>query len=177
MMKKMQVFKGRLGNKKGFTLIEVIAVLIILGIISAIAISRATGTDEANLRAEVDTLKGHLRYAQYLALNDMYTSDTSAADYATRTQWGIKRATNSYKLVKYVGGAELSTTPFNLPGESSSTHTFKAPIQATGAALILFDSWGSPYSTTSDKFTAAATITLTPGPESITITPETGFIR
>jgi MSHA pilin protein MshC len=155
----------RIRNNRGFTLIEVIAVLVILAILAAVAISRSTATEEANLRAEVDTLKAHLRYAQSLALNDL-----------SPVKWGIQISGSAYRLVKNPtgdGAAFDSPTPYNLPNESSDTHSI-LPFSAT-TVNILFDDWGIPYNSAT-KLAANATITLTPGSQSITITPETGFI-
>ena len=168
-----KILKYRCRNNKGFTMIEVIAVLVIIAIVAVVAISRGTGTSEAKMQAELNTLKGHLRYAQYLAMNDI---SSTTGGVVTGTQWGIVgTATNSYKLVKYVGGA-LQADTFNLPGDSSATHSFESPITASVTpALVLFDEWGSPYNA-STKLTAAVTITLNPGGQTITITPETGFI-
>jgi len=144
-------------------MIEVIAVLVIIGIIAVVAISRVTGTDAAKLQAEVDTLKGHLRYAQYLAINNI-----------SPVKWGIQVSGQSYKLVQNVSGDGATfTNPYNLPGESSATHSI-APLNAT-VVTILFDEWGSPYNA-STKLAADATIAFTPGSQSIKITLETGFI-
>ena len=150
-----EFLKDRCSNDKGFTLIEIIAVLIILGIIAAVAISRGTGTDAAQLQAEVDTLKGHLRYAQYLAMNDISSDATSP------TKWGIIINGSSYTLIKDVNGTQPS--PFNLPGESSAIHT--STISGAGTGTVLFDEWGSPSVTA-----------VTFGGQTITITPETGFL-
>jgi prepilin-type N-terminal cleavage/methylation domain-containing protein len=158
MMKRRQIVKGRLGNNRGFTLIEIIAVLVILAIISAVAISRGTGTDTASLQAEVDTLKGYLRYAQSLAMNDI-----------SPVKWGINLnvGTNAegkytYQLVKDPLGTSVFTSPYSLPNESGSIHAVSKPFTASGT--VLFDEWGRP--------TGSATI----GGQSITITAETGFI-
>lgn len=133
--------------------------LVIIAIISAVVISRGTGTDTANLQAEVDTLKGHLRYAQYLAMNanecNVPTSDT--------IKWGIRVDSSSYTLIKDVDGVQ--TSPFDLPNESSAEQSL--PINATGTGTVLFNEWGSPD-------TPIPAIAL--GSQSITITPETGFI-
>jgi prepilin-type N-terminal cleavage/methylation domain-containing protein len=154
MMKKRQIVKGRLGNDRGFTLIEIIAVLVILAIVSAVVISRGTVTDTASLQAEVDTLKGHLRYAQYLALNDI-----------PPVKWGIQVGGPSYILIKVDAG--VTTSPFSLPGGSSATHGFENGVTATGTGTVLFNEWGSP-----DIPIPAIAL----GGQSITITANTGFI-
>ncbi len=146
---------GRCGASPGFTLFEVIAVLVIMGILAAVAISRGTINQEANVKAEVDTLKSHLRYAQSLAMNEI-----------PPIRWGIQLNSSSYSLVKYDGDSEQTHT-FNLPGESSATHNFKSGVSANGSTLVFFDEWGSPGS---------SDVNLTVGGESITITGETGFI-
>lgn len=150
-----EIMKDRCRNNKGFTMIEVIAVLIILGIVAAVAMSRGTGTDEAKLQAEVNTLKGHLRYAQSLAMNDISSDATSP------TKWGIIINGSSYTLIKDVNGTQ--TSPFDLPGESSAIHT--STISGAGTGTVLFNEWGSP-SVTSVTFAG----------QTITITPDTGFI-
>jgi MSHA pilin protein MshC len=169
MMKRSQIVKNRRGDSRGFTLIEIIAVLVILAIFTAVAISSVTGKDAASLQAEVDTLKGHLRYAQNLAMNDI----SPTTGYATPTKWGINVTGTppyTYNLVKYVSGASATHT-FTLPGESSATHTFKFASGTTVTVIgnpILFDEWGSPGTT-------ASSITI--GGQLITITPVTGFIQ
>lgn len=150
------VMKNRFINNKGFTLIEVIAVLIVLGIVSAVVISRVSGIDEAKLQAEIDTLKGHLRYAQSLAMNEI-----------PPVKWGVQINAATFTLVRNETGDDVTfDSPYNLPNESSATHTFENGISAS-AATVLFDEWGSP---------GATSITVTMGGKSITITANTGFI-
>lgn len=155
MMKTVKIMKNRCKNKSGFTLIEVIAVLIILAIVSAVVISRVTATDTAKLQAEVNTLKGHLRYAQYLAMNDI-----------APVKWGINVGGSSYTLAKVDNTG--TTNPYSLPGDSSATHSFASGISASSSATpILFDEWGSP---------GIANINITLSGQTITIYAGTGFI-
>ena len=63
---------------------EVIVVVMLLSMLAAIAISRSNANEEAAIRAEIDTLKGHLRYAQYLAMNQATATATSPV------QWGFR---------------------------------------------------------------------------------------
>jgi prepilin-type N-terminal cleavage/methylation domain-containing protein len=157
----------RIRNNRGFTLIEVIAVLVILAILAAVAISRSTATEEANLKAGIDTLKSHLRYAQNLAMNEIYDTEAASSQYATRTKWGINVVGSSYSLVKYVADVSSAHT-YSLPGESSATHNFISGISASSSLNpVLFDDWGS---------SGNVNITITIGGQTITIMAGTGFI-
>ncbi|MBT8360762.1 MAG: type II secretion system GspH family protein, partial [Deltaproteobacteria bacterium] len=52
-----------LNSSHGFSMLEVICVLLLIGIISTVIISRAMD-NSAELLAEVEIVKGHVRYAQ-----------------------------------------------------------------------------------------------------------------
>jgi prepilin-type N-terminal cleavage/methylation domain-containing protein len=153
------------GFKKncGFTMLEVIAVLIILGIITAFVVSRSTNI-RAELSSETETVKAHLRYAQCMALaNDIYS-------------WRITLSSGSpdyYTLSKINKSDGTETNPINLPNEDSPTHTLPTGISITsGSGTVTFDEWGSPGITTLN-------IILSDGvgnSETITITKNTGFI-
>jgi MSHA pilin protein MshC len=158
MMKRSQIVKNRRGNSRGFTLIEIIAVLVILAIFTAVAISSVTGKDAASLQAEVDTLTSHLRYAQALAMNDI------SSDAASPTRWGITVSGPSYTLIKDISGAQ--TSPYHLPNESSETHTTTLTGTWTETGTVLFDELGSPSATS-----------VTYVGQQINITTGTGFIQ
>ncbi len=137
-------------------MIEMIAVLVIIGIMAAIAISHAMDTSSLNVNSEAAILKNNLRFAQIKAMGDI-APDT----------WGINVGSGSYTLV--CTGSNCPAVP-NLPGDNSVTHSFPSGITATPEA-INFDTWGSPIGNT-------PSITLTVGSQtaSITVTADTGFI-
>ncbi|MDD5759365.1 MAG: prepilin-type N-terminal cleavage/methylation domain-containing protein [Desulfobulbaceae bacterium] len=139
------------GNDKGFTLIEFIAVILLLGILSAIATSRSnTLGDEAKVASAIEIVKNHLRYAQTKAMN----SDVS---------WGINFAVSPYKLRR-------DTTDVNdtLPGDLPPGVSFTSSINP----LMFENRWGSPGNT-------SITVTVSKGTSSrtFTVTKNTGFIQ
>jgi Tfp pilus assembly protein FimT len=114
----------------------VIAVLIILAIISAVAVSRV-GSNESNLRAELDDLKAALRYAQQMAI----ASDSTMT--FTITVIGDRYTISASSTAGAV------SQPL-LPGEGSSSHFFSG-VSATTTGTFNFNEWGglvtgsSPY--------------------------------
>jgi len=146
---------------KGFTAIEIIAVIFIISIVGVLAISRMTSTKTYNVAAEVEVLKANLRYAQFRALSD---ADTAYG--VNNVTWGIKIYGNSsYTLQR--NGFDATT---HLPGENSPTHTMPSGISISGSD-VTFDVWGSPVEEN-------ISITITDGATSqiITVTKNTGFI-
>lgn len=109
----------------GFTLIEVIAVLIILGIVTAVAISRLSLP--GYLVSEADVLKASLRFAQLKALGD----DVAASG-------GIVFENSGYTLYKV-----SSPAPIYLPGVNSNHRNFASGV-TTSATAVNFDRWGNP---------------------------------
>jgi len=137
-------------------MIEVIAVLVILGIIVAVAVSRITASG-TELYTERDILKSNLRFAQFKALSNN--------DNATTT-WGILFSGGTYTLQK--NGANSS---INFPSDETATHNLSGGVTITAPASVAYNFWGSPGA-------ADVTVTLSQGGQatSFTITKTTGFM-
>lgn len=162
----MNLFHKKAADNKGFTMIEVIAVLIILGIITAIAVSRGLSTQQ-DLIPQADIVKSHLRFAQLKALQD---------DEAT---WGINfSSSTTYSLFTNGNTADTMT----LPGEDAKEVDLaqKSPGMTITTGIVSFDSWGRPCTNAagtilqSENRTIA--VSLSGQTETITITQNTGFI-
>ena len=146
---------------RGFTIIEVIVVLIVLGIITAVIISRASSTATYTLRSEADVIKTHIRYAQARAMN-------------TSTVWGINfPSSTTYSLFR--NGDTTDTVV--LPGVDSDPVTLPSGVTVS-TGIVSFNDWGSPYANATATGTSTnVTITVTcDETESISITKNTGFI-
>lgn len=161
--KSMRQFKRKPLNDEGFTLVEVIAVLIVFGILAAIAISRGMSTQN-DLIAQADVIKSHLRFAQLKALQD---------DRSDSEPWGINFGSGSTSYTLYRNNADAA---IHLPSADSSTYSFPSGSGITVTSLpatVNYDSWGSPVNA------GGATVTLSKsGSPSIVITvsAQTGHI-
>jgi len=164
-------------NRNGFTLLEVVAILVILGIITALAISQLSSSQN-NLIAATDTLTSHLRLAQARAMN------TSAA---TVSVWGVNFTSPTQYYLFY--GATASTcvpaaSKVAFPGAGSVDITPTGGVQVTNSTplIVAFDRFGTPYpaATLTTPLAAQLTITLKDNnnkTRTINITPQTGMIK
>ncbi|GAB6094420.1 hypothetical protein JCM14469_06720 [Desulfatiferula olefinivorans] len=130
----------------GFTLVEIIAVLLLMGIVAALVVAGGLGLGDTDEGAAADVLKTHLRYAQSRAMN---------GDRA----FGIVFSGGGYSLVRDPAGTAV---PVRLPGESALT----VPLPAAVSGSVTFDTWGRPSGMTS----------ISLGGRIVTITPDTGFV-
>jgi len=156
------------GRPSGFTLLELVAVLAVLGVLALVAASRFSNTLDAQV--EADALRMALRYAQSRAMADVYT-------------WGISFTSGSYTLVK----GESSTAV--LPGQGGERRNMPDGVSLSwnfaAGNTVYFDWRGQPVVTaiatignTAEPATAPQTITFRQGGQDtvVTITPYTGFV-
>ena len=169
-------------SHRGFTLIEVIAVLIIIAVIAVVAVSRSVDYS-AEVYAGADALKAHLRYAQTMAMNSNPSSGAAV--------WGISGTGSSYWLFQGTNPA-VAATYIRLPEDETfinSDRTINLTAKKIKLAVnftIYFDNRGIPYSAYTSKtvntpLAVALTINIQPLSAAapsvvITITPQTGYI-
>lgn len=140
--------------RRDYTLMEALAVLVVVGILSAVVVSRGVGPGPA-LATETALLRTNLRYAQTRAMSD------------TASSWSVALTGASYTLQR---NGIPATVPWS--GSTSPVHVLPAAVAITGGTgTLAYDSWGNPGPND-------WTITLSQGGRAatVTVTGVTGFI-
>jgi prepilin-type N-terminal cleavage/methylation domain-containing protein len=159
-------------RSSGFTILEIIVVLLLLSILAATLLGRSITTGTLEINSQTDIIRNHLRFAQSLAMK------------RTNTAWGIKFEAGQYGLIR---GTDPGANQESLPGVDNSTKVIlPSGISLStdlGEDFVYFDRLGKPYDLsdpdpTKRELKGKKYITVTAGTETriITITPETGLI-
>ncbi|WDN87757.1 hypothetical protein BuS5_00725 [Desulfosarcina sp. BuS5] len=151
-------------DNSGFTLVELLAVIVVLSTISAVAVSRFYFSD-SNLEAQTEAIKVYLRYAQVRSMN-------------TETVWGISCDGTDLWLYRD-GNINNKVLP---AGEDGVDVNLAEKGISMGAFTVSFNSWGKPCTdeagqTEWDTY-PPLTVNSVSGSDSrnIIITKNTGFI-
>ncbi len=169
------VAKGR----SAFTLVEILTVLVILGILSAILVPQLGGQSDFDAAAAARAVMSDLLYAQNRAIGTQqmqYVSfNVSQQRYGLYSlmspQTVLTHPVNHNNYVRTFGASGLN----NIDASSLTSASF------AGQATIAFDEMGAPYSynTATNSVTllsSAGTVVVSSGSYSLTISiePDTG---
>lgn len=159
-------------HSNGFTLVELIAVLVITGIIASIAAPRFIGVDAFDARGSYSTLVSALRYAQKTAIAQR---TTVCADVNTSTKLVVLtyRSSSSADCSASTAGAVIDPAT-----QLAYSKTLSKNIIITATTNPLgFDGLGRPVPNAVATFTVKNAVDSTESLRTITVEAETGYVR
>ena len=156
------------GRFRGFSLLELVTVLLMVGILAVFAAPRLFTIQSITLPAVAAQLVSNIRYAQSLSMSQ-------------GQRYRVNFTATTYQIT------DMSGVPIVQPVTASTAAISVSPATLSGYNLSLinnyvaFDTKGAPYisATAALAAPATATITLTSGSDTstITIAPETGRVK
>ena len=158
---------AKLRGSPGATMLEIVAVLVIIGLLAAVAFSDID-TNPYNVAAETNEFKASLRFAQSLAFTQAYLPAGTE-----ETTWGLLVTAGGYSLIR--GGAAQNDV--NLPGNDSPTYTLPSGVTLT-SGTISYNFRGMPSTAAGAALNSNTTFTVTAynKSETVTVTQQTGYI-
>ncbi len=162
---------------RGFTTVELVITIVILGILSGVAVPALAKISSLRHGAGLSVLVQDLRYAQSLAMSDQL-----------RTWVVFDVSANSYSMfIEPSAGAGRSG---RVPLEDPLTHDdllrdldelsvgalTLSSVNISGGVELEFDASGTPYDASESKLTTDAMLLFSDG-TSITIYSQTGFAQ
>lgn len=163
-------------RSSGFTMIEMVVVLLLMTIIAATVLGRAITTSDIDLSSATDKIRNQIRYAQSQA---MKRSDAV---------WGIQSDSDSRRYWMFRATATVMEDVI-IPGGDYAAGNTRITFDDLGADLnrftLVFDKLGRPYKAQTNGVPNDPVVTennpivtVSKGAtRPITVTPETGLIR
>jgi MSHA pilin protein MshC len=166
-------FSSRNPKSKGFTLIELVMVLILIGIISVVIAPKLGDVFTTKAGAFREKLRADIRYAQNLAM----TQNQRYRVYFNGT--GAGAPVSGYIVVNDANGnlawgeaGEIAQDPAgggNLSVTLNAGQYAGITVSTPAGGFIEFNSLGVP--------TAAVVLTITPGLQTVAVTAQTGAVN
>jgi len=170
-------FKPYRESGRGFTLIEILMVVVIMGIAAAIIVPQMAPRNDLQCASAARSLMGDLLYAQSrsIALGQMQYVQ-------------FNTSTNTYQVLDTISPNHVITHPVNQTPYTVTTGTGSLPNVAINSAsfdsntTVAFDSMGIPYSWTSGTgpvALSAGSVIFKAGAntKTVTISPFSGEIK
>ncbi|UCD80710.1 MAG: GspH/FimT family protein [Desulfobacterales bacterium] len=155
-------------NDHGFTVLEIVVVLVLISVIATVVFTRSITTDRINFVGQADKIIAHLHYARSMALK-------------RNEVWGIFNTGNEYWLFQWKD-PNYEMNRVLLPGCETEIISLTELNLTMESFILYFDGTGRPYEFNRyNPLNTNLAITIENSDRSqskvFNITPETGLIR
>ena len=151
-------------RESGFTLVELVAVMVITGIIASIAAPRFIGVDAFDARGSYGTLVSALRYAQKTAIAQR------------RYVYANVNAASHVVCIGYT--SNCSSAVIDPATQAAYSKTLSNNVTITASATpIGFDGLGRPVPNATANFTVQNAVVISEPTRTITVEAETGYVH
>jgi MSHA pilin protein MshC len=151
-------------RQNGFTIVELVAVMVIAGIIAAICAPRFVGVDAFNARGSYGTLTAALRYAQKTAVAQR------------RTVYAVVNTTARTVCLGYTSNCSSAVIDPATQAAYAKILSNNVNISAS-TTPIGFDGLGRPVPNATATFTIQNAVVPSESTRTITIEQDTGYVR
>ncbi len=169
---------GAHGKQFGFTLVELVMVIIILGVLAVYAAPRMFDTSAVNSRGFHDSALAYLRYAQKTAIAQRRIVCVA---FTGTTAITLSMAQNASTSAVTVNDCTTPTSPAltGPKGETPATLTAKSTAAfTTTPANFNFNGLGQPIASSGGAAKTTAMVLQVSGvSKSITVEPATGYVH
>lgn len=139
-------------RSEGFTLIELVVILLVLGILAAVALPKFFNLSDYQERVAYDEVAGAVRYAQKLAV-------------ASGCDVQVDQSGNSYALQQH--STDCTTGPFATILNHPVTSNSVSDVTLTSSpSSFVFNAMGR----------SSSAVTISVGAETMTVVAETGYV-
>lgn len=154
------------GRIAGFSLFELVLVLVVVGVLAVYAMPRLADAPEITLSAASARLAANIRYAQSLAMS-------------RGQRHRVAFTATSYQITGAGGGAIVQPFTASTAAISVAPATLGGYDPPLAGGYLEFDTRGRPYVDAATPLAGSVTITLSSGgaSASVTVAPETGHVR
>lgn len=158
-------------RQRGFTLAELVVVIVLVGILAAVAIPRLSDTDEFRRAGFHEELKATLRAAQKSAVAQRRRVELTVTPVGVVAQWCATAAGSDSCAAPTTGCDGLLRGPTGQPlGTVAPDSTTIAP-----ALTFRFDCLGRPMQ--NDTTSLATTVFTISGGRSVTVEADSGYVH
>jgi prepilin-type N-terminal cleavage/methylation domain-containing protein len=130
-------------NRSGFTIVEMIVVLLLLSIIAATVLGRAVSTKNIDLTSQMDRVRNHFRYAHSMAMKHGDAVWGFKCDGDSPREYWVFRI--DPPIADHLNEPNLPANQVILPGEQDSKVNLTARNVTMVKFVIFFDRFGRPY--------------------------------